>query len=131
MCKQPILSNKLGPLCGKCLEQSSHKAMLEYQRLMLPAVLDGRGEYRLARADGLVHLELFGDRNHSYCGASLAKVTKRFRSSHAALAQEKICIVCRNRLNELLEKTDPPAPTAVREAFDSVASLFDEQKEPA
>jgi hypothetical protein len=111
------------------MEQSSHKAMLEYQRLMLPAVLDGRGEYKLARlSDGLVHLELFGDRHHSYCGASLAKVTKRFRSSHVALAQKRLCIVCRTVLDTLLEKTDPPAPTAVREAFDSVASLFDMEK---
>lgn len=103
-CKSDLPASSLA--CPFCTEKRSREAILEYQRLILPAVLRGATDLRIARVPGnITHLELFGDADHAYCGAEL-KQPKRSRHPYTPVMENNwICPGCCLVLNHLLTPT--------------------------
>jgi hypothetical protein len=66
-----------GMVCRVCQAARTRRGMLQHQRRFLQTWLEGAIDLRVKRAAGALHLELFDDRWHAYCGAEMFAVTKR------------------------------------------------------
>lgn len=108
--------------CPCCIEQRSHAAYVEYQRLFLPAILNGQSDLRFARTvQGLPHLELFGDPHHAYCGLPL-KQPRRSRRPYKQFDSGQICAACCTVLQQLLEPAHNSQPKSLQERLGYLAS---------
>ena len=66
-----------GFVCRDCQARRVRAAMLKHQRRFLQTWLDGQIDLRVKRVDGVLHLELYDDRWHSYCDRELFTVRDR------------------------------------------------------
>jgi hypothetical protein len=64
-------------VCRDCQAAQAHRGMLLHQRRFLQTWLAGQIELRVKRKEDTVHLELFDDRWHGYCGVAMFDVTAR------------------------------------------------------
>lgn len=73
--------------------------MLLHQRRFLQTWLAGGIDLRVRPFDGVLHLELFDDRWHGYCGTEMFAVTERRRLKELPA---DICPKCRTIFDELV-----------------------------
>ena len=66
-----------GEVCRVCQARRTRAGMLVHQRRFLQTWLAGELQLRVKRVDGVLHLELFDDRWHSYCDIEMFGVTNR------------------------------------------------------
>jgi hypothetical protein len=114
-CKSDIPPAALA--CPTCTQRRSRAVIFAYQRQVLPAVLRGDSEMRLARLGrGPTHLELFGDSNHAFCGVELDEQSKRSRRPHWDL--DGICPKCSAVFEQLTEPEEEERPCYCRRSGD-------------
>jgi hypothetical protein len=66
-----------GYVCYPCQAVRTYKGMILHQRRFLETWLEGTIDLRIKRINGTLHLELFDDRWHAYCGKEMFSVTDR------------------------------------------------------
>ena len=64
-------------VCRDCQRKRAHRGLLLHQRRFLITWLAGAIELRVRPQGDRLHLELFDDRWHAYCGADMFTVTPR------------------------------------------------------
>ena len=64
-------------VCRDCQAKRTRRGMLRHQRRFLETWLAGGIDLRVKRLGGVLHLELFDDRWHSYCDREMFAVTDR------------------------------------------------------
>lgn len=64
-------------VCRDCQRQRSYRGLLLHQRRFLQTWLAGTIDLRVRPQADRLHLELFDDRWHAYCGAPMFEVTPR------------------------------------------------------
>ncbi|HZF24015.1 MAG TPA: hypothetical protein VE030_11195 [Burkholderiales bacterium] len=64
-------------VCRACQAKRTRAGMLRHQRRFLQTWLAGQIELRVKRVAGVLHLELFDDRWHSYCDTEMFSVHQR------------------------------------------------------
>jgi len=89
-------------VCRSCQAARARRGLLLHQRRFLQTWLAGELPLKVKRTiDGVLHLELFDDRWHSYCDAPMYEVTDR------QLVREvpaELCAGCRKVFDELVAK---------------------------
>ena len=86
-------------VCRDCQAARARQGMLLHQRRFLQTWLAGAIDLRSRSYEGVVHLELFDDRWHGYCGAPMFTVTERRRSRELP---PDLCPECFKIFNELV-----------------------------
>ena len=66
-----------GHVCRLCQARRVRAGMLRHQRRFLQTWLAGDIDLRVKRVEGVLHLELFDDRWHSYCDREMFAVQQR------------------------------------------------------
>jgi hypothetical protein len=98
-------------VCRFCQAARARRGLLLHQRRFLQTWLAGSIHLRVKRAtDGVLHLELFDDRWHSYCDVAMFDVTER------QLVKEvppDLCAACKTVFDELVAKASAE-PTPIR-----------------
>jgi hypothetical protein len=99
ICKQ--CGREIKRVCRDCQAAQAYRGMLMHQRRFLQTWLAGQIELRVRPQGDVLHLELFDDRWHGYCGATMFVLTPRrlVRNIPADL-----CPACLTILNELAAK---------------------------
>jgi hypothetical protein len=64
-------------VCRDCQAKQAHRGMLLHQRRFLQTWMVGGLPLRVRAKGDVVHLELFDDRWHGYCGESMFALTER------------------------------------------------------
>ena len=64
-------------VCRDCIARRARAGLLRHQRRFLQTWLAGEIQLRVKRLAGQLHLELFDDRWHSYCGKEMFTVFER------------------------------------------------------
>jgi hypothetical protein len=85
-------------VCRSCQRERARAGMLLHQRRFLQTWIAGNIELRLRYQDGTLHIELFDDRWHAYCGADMYVVTPRERRLDLP---PEVCPACRATLEKL------------------------------
>ena len=88
-------------VCRDCQAAQARTGMLLHQRRFLQTWLVGEIELRVREQLGALHLELFDDRWHAYCGAAMFTVTDRRRVREVPA---DLCAECLKIFNELVGK---------------------------
>ena len=96
--------NFKGVICVACREARGRSGILLHQRRFLQTWSIGQIELRLARKDDLVHVQLFDDRWHAYCGRTLFEIVPRERSQDLPGA---VCSECARVFKDLVAKYVP------------------------
>ena len=66
-----------GHVCRACQARRVRAGMLRHQRRFLMTWVKGQIDLKVKRVEGVLHLELFDDRWHSYCDREMFSVTTR------------------------------------------------------
>jgi hypothetical protein len=88
-----------GHVCRACQAKRTRSGMLRHQRRFLQTWLAGEIDLRVKRVDGVLHLELFDDRWHSYCDTEMFAVTQR---AYVQQLPADLCPACITIFNELV-----------------------------
>jgi hypothetical protein len=88
-------------VCRDCQAAQARTGLLMHQRRFLQTWLAGEIDLRVRDQLGRLHLELFDDRWHSYCGVAMFDVTERRRVRDLP---PELCADCVNIFNELVAK---------------------------
>jgi hypothetical protein len=110
--------------CRVCAERRSREAFLEYQRQFMPKVFAGDLALRIrqGKAGGMsqLHIELYGDHAHTYCGVPTQGMRLTFLIFRGELRSPTgTCVACAEIFERLLnEELDaiPVDPTEASEA---------------
>lgn len=101
----PVICKRCGrevkTVCRACQAALAREGLLRHQRRFLQTWLAGEMDLRVRQKDDVLHLELFDDRWHAYCGAEMFKVTERRRVREIPA---DLCPGCRTILDELVAK---------------------------
>jgi hypothetical protein len=89
-------------VCHVCQAARARRGLLRRQRRFLHSWLAGKLELRVKRKDGVLHLELFDDRWHSYCDVAMFDVTEHQKVREIP---RDLCPECLKVLDELVFKT--------------------------
>jgi hypothetical protein len=95
-----------GVVCIDCREARARAGLLLHQRRFLQTWAVGQIELRIADKEGLLHVQLFDDRWHAYCGATLFEIVQRERNRDLPPA---ICSECARVFHELVARFVPKA----------------------
>jgi hypothetical protein len=93
-----------GVICIACREARARAGILLHQRRFLQTWQLGQIELRLASKTDLVHIQLFDDRWHAYCGAELFGIVPRDRNRELPPA---VCSECSRVFHELVARFVP------------------------
>lgn len=88
-------------VCRFCQAARTRRGMLLHQKRFLQTWLVGEIDLRVKRKDGILHLELFDDRWHSYCDLAMFDVP---RSEFVKNPPGDLCGDCLSVFNELVQK---------------------------
>jgi len=66
-----------GFVCRECQAKRTRQGMLRHQRRFLQTWIEGSIDLRVKRSRGVLHLELWDDRWHAYCGAEMFDTPER------------------------------------------------------
>jgi hypothetical protein len=88
-------------VCRDCQRDRAYRGLLLHQRRFLQTWLAGAIELRVRTYDGALHMELFDDRWHAYCGAAMMQYTERRRVRELPA---DLCPGCLKVFNELTAK---------------------------
>jgi hypothetical protein len=80
-----------GHVCRACQALRTRRGILLHQRRFLATWLAGQIDLRVKRIDGVLHLELFDDRWHSYCGVEMFSAVDR---EFVKLPPADLCAAC-------------------------------------
>lgn len=86
-------------VCRDCQAAQARRGLLLHQRRFLQTYLAGKLSLRVREQQGKLHLELYDDRWHGYCGTPLFNVTPRRLVSELP---PEICTECRATFDGLL-----------------------------
>lgn len=95
-CGQPMKR-----VCRACQAQRAYRGLLLHQRRYLRTWLAGAIDLRVRDFNGALHLELFDDRWHAYCGLAMMQYTERRR---VQAVPADLCPDCSKVFNELVAK---------------------------
>jgi hypothetical protein len=105
-CHVAMPDNQL--LCRSCAEKKSYRVNLERQKMFLPEVVANRVELTLVQANkwSQKHIQLFQAPTLLYCGSTSEGGKKLYAKLDVVLdkLQPEVCVLCRNRLKELIEE---------------------------
>lgn len=89
-------------VCRDCQAARTRRGMLLHQRRFIQTWIAGGIDLRVKRSrDGVLHLELFDDRWHSYCDVPMLNVTKREKVREIPA---DLCPACLKVFDELVLK---------------------------
>jgi len=88
-----------GFVCRACQARRARAGLLKHQRRFLQTWLAGEIQLRVKRLDGVLHLELFDDRWHSYCGVDMFDV---FERQFVRAVPGDLCPACITVFNNLV-----------------------------
>ena len=88
-------------VCRFCQAARTRRGMLLHQKRFLQTWLVGEIDLRVKRKDGILHLELFDDRWHSYCDLAMFDVP---RSEFVKNPPGDLCGDCLKVFKDLVEK---------------------------
>jgi hypothetical protein len=97
----PECGREVKRVCRDCQAARTRRGMLLHQRRFLQTWLAGTLDLRVRQQDGTLHLELFDDRWHGYCGAPMFTVTDRRRVREIP---PDLCAECTKIFNDLAQK---------------------------
>jgi hypothetical protein len=90
-----------GHVCRACQAKRTRQGMLRHQRRFLQTWLAGEIDLRVKKLAGVLHLELFDDRWHSYCDTAMFAVSQR---QYVRALPADLCPACITIFNELVAK---------------------------
>jgi NMD protein affecting ribosome stability and mRNA decay len=88
-----------GHVCRACQAARTRAGILRHQRRFLQTWLAGEIDLRVKWMGDVLHLELFDDRWHSYCGAEMFEVSQR---AFVRDLPADLCPDCAKIFNELV-----------------------------
>lgn len=88
-----------GQVCRECQKKRARLGMLRHQRRFLKTWLAGEIDLRVKRVRGVLHLELFDDRWHSYCDLDTFEVMER---EYVKQLPADLCPGCLEVFNSLI-----------------------------
>lgn len=99
-------------VCRDCQARRARDGMLLHQRRFLQTWKAGGIELRVRWYEGTLHLELFDDRWHSYCGiamfihgpANLVEQAMALARRRAAALPDDLCPECHKIFDELVAR---------------------------
>ncbi len=92
-----------GRICRDCQARRTRQGMLRHQRRFLQTWLAGQIDLRVKKLEGVLHLELFDDRWHSYCDTEMFQVSQR---AYMRQLPPDLCPECLRVFQDLLAQAE-------------------------
>src|SRR5215472_12905373 len=90
--------------CRDCQRDRARRGMLQHQRRFLQTWLVGGIDLRIRAHEGTIHVELFDDRWHAFCGVSMFENPEKRRRVPLFPDHANMCTGCRKVFDELVSK---------------------------